>query len=937
MPDGVGYLVLLTNGLQMSSGAAATADSDYATIKTTLGATINPANCATLPNAPMQGACGFTASHLLVAANPALGPLALNPANVVVSFHFSTVATRDTLRALGLTIFNPAAPVPAIVVSPTAIPLNGINPALPAYASARFGTVTVPYYSYIPTAQAPGGISTDSAVLRTAWRAAAAPPAPLTDPANERNLTRFNPIPELRASKPIPLLVIMPNGAAGAAGVKPAAGWPVVIFEHGITRDRSDAFALAQAFAAQGWVIAAVDLPLHGITSTTSPLYQASNEQTFNLDLIVNASGASGPDGVIDPTGTHFINLPYPLASRDNLRQGVVNLLALTRALPALDLDGDTVGDIDPARIAFIGQSLGSIVGISFGAALPTPTNLPAPTASPLRVPTMVFSVPGGGVAELLRDSPTFGPRINAGLAAQGLLPGTTAVRAIFPRRAEHRRCRRPAQFRDGGRGTAVYLLPADGGWWRHHAGPARPGDPEFRHPATDRGDHEQWPGGRTAVPARGARHAGERRWLRQFRRRRPRFVAQPCGQRAGHGRNAGRVGRIHGGECGCAHSCGDHRSRRPHAGAGSALDCAPFERLEEWGHSSFRSKWGRPAAGTSPFARFAAKWMSPFFKRLSFRSIRLPTDKPQSFIARMRAKINRPGSWLSYDLANLVPGRKIDAEVLDELETRLLTADVGVDATQHILEELRRKVARKELDDVNALIAALTDAITAILLPSQKPLALTAKPFVLLVVGVNGSGKTTTIGKLARRFADARKHVVLAAGDTFRAAAIEQLGVWADRSGSDIIQQQAGADPGAVVFDAVQAAISRRADVVIIDTAGRLHSQSHLMDELKKVKRVIQRVEPSAPHEVLLVLDANQGQNALTQATQFHEAVGVTGLVLTKLDGTAKGGIVIAIARKLGLPIRFIGVGEQAEDFGEFDARAFASALVSGNSVAAG
>jgi len=236
----------------------------------------------------------------------------------------------------------------------------------------------------------------------------------------------------LRASKPIPLLVIMPNGAAGAAGIKPAAGWPVVIFEHGITRDRSDAFALAQAFAAQGWVIAAVDLPLHGITSTTSPLYQAPNEQTFNLDLIVNASGASGPDGVIDPTGTHFINLPYPLASRDNLRQGVVNLLALTRALPALDLDGDTVGDIDPARIAFIGQSLGSIVGIGFGAALPTPAMIPAPSASPLRVPTMVFSVPGGGVAELLRDSPTFGPRVNAGLAAQGLLPGTTLYAQYF-------------------------------------------------------------------------------------------------------------------------------------------------------------------------------------------------------------------------------------------------------------------------------------------------------------------------------------------------------------------------------------------------------------------------------------------------------------------------------------------------------------------------
>jgi fused signal recognition particle receptor len=298
---------------------------------------------------------------------------------------------------------------------------------------------------------------------------------------------------------------------------------------------------------------------------------------------------------------------------------------------------------------------------------------------------------------------------------------------------------------------------------------------------------------------------------------------------------------------------------------------------------------------------------------------------KSQSFFARMRAKINRPGSWLSYDLANLVPGREIDAEVLDELETRLLTADVGVEATSQILEELRKRVARKELDDVDKLIAALTDAIEAILLPVQRPLDIsTQRPFVLLVVGVNGSGKTTTIGKLARRFADAGKQVLLAAGDTFRAAAIEQLGVWASRSGADIIQQQAGADP---------AARSRHADVVIIDTAGRLHSQSHLMDELKKVNRVIKRVDPSAPHEVLLVLDANQGQNALTQATQFHQAIGVTGLTLTKLDGTAKGGIVIAIARKLGIPIRYIGVGEQAEDFGEFDARAFATALVSGNS----
>ena len=210
-------------------------------------------------------------------------------------------------------------------------------------------------------------------------------------------------------------------------------------------------------------------------------------------------------------------------------------------------------------------------------------------------------------------------------------------------------------------------------------------------------------------------------------------------------------------------------------------------------------------------------------------------------------------------------------------------------------------------------------------------------KPFVILVVGVNGSGKTTTIGKLARRLTQENREVMLAAGDTFRAAAMEQLNVWAERSGAMFVAQQAGADPGAVVFDAMQSARSRGTDVLLADTAGRLHSQSHLMEELKKVKRVIQRVDPTAPHEVLLVLDANQGQNALSQAVQFHEAVGVTGLVLTKLDGTAKGGIVVAIARKLGLPIRFIGIGEQPEDFGEFDAEAFATALVQGPREASG
>ena len=307
--------------------------------------------------------------------------------------------------------------------------------------------------------------------------------------------------------------------------------------------------------------------------------------------------------------------------------------------------------------------------------------------------------------------------------------------------------------------------------------------------------------------------------------------------------------------------------------------------------------------------------------------------EEKQGFFGRLRAKLNRGNSWLTYDLADLFRGRKIDAQILEELESRLLLADVGVEATEAILSNLQKRVARNELQDVAALIEALRDAIVEILAPCAQPLVIDASraPFVVLVVGVNGSGKTTTIGKLARRLTDAGHSVMLAAGDTFRAAAIEQLNVWAERTGSEFASQQAGADPGAVVFDAIQSAKSRHTDILLADTAGRLHSQSHLMEELKKVKRVIQRVDSTAPHEVLLVLDANQGQNALSQAIQFNDAVGVTGLVLTKLDGTAKGGIVVAIARRLKLPIRFIGIGEQAEDFGEFDARAFATALVEG------
>ena len=307
--------------------------------------------------------------------------------------------------------------------------------------------------------------------------------------------------------------------------------------------------------------------------------------------------------------------------------------------------------------------------------------------------------------------------------------------------------------------------------------------------------------------------------------------------------------------------------------------------------------------------------------------------DAPQGFFGRLRARLNRGGGVLGRDLRDLLHGRKIDAELLEELEMRLIGADVGVTATQEILEDLRQRAARHELADADALLAALRAHLAEVLKPCEQPLGIdrNAKPFVVLIIGVNGSGKTTSIGKLATQLHSQGLKIMLAAADTFRAAAIEQLGVWAERSGALLVAQAAGADPGAVVFDALQSARARGVDVLLADTAGRLHSQSHLMEELKKIKRVLARVDATAPHEVLLVLDANQGQNALAQAEQFHAAIGVTGLVITKLDGTARGGIVVAIARKLGIPIRFIGLGEQSEDFGSFDATAFAAALVDG------
>jgi len=297
----------------------------------------------------------------------------------------------------------------------------------------------------------------------------------------------------------------------------------------------------------------------------------------------------------------------------------------------------------------------------------------------------------------------------------------------------------------------------------------------------------------------------------------------------------------------------------------------------------------------------------------------------------RLRSTIRAGSSWLTQGLAGLLPGRKIDAEVLDELETRLISADVGMEATSRILEDLHKRVARKELADVDALLKALHEAMLAILRPVERALVVDRqhKPYVILVVGINGAGKTTTIGKLAHWLMKQGLSVMLASGDTFRAAAREQLETWAQRNNVAIVAQQHGAEPAAVIFDGLQAARARQVDVLIADTAGRLHTQTHLMDELRKIKRVLARLDPSAPHEVLLVLDGTIGQNAVAQADEFNKSLGVTGLVITKLDGTAKGGVVLAIAQKLGIPIRFVGVGEQIDDFGVFAAEEFVTALL--------
>ncbi len=310
--------------------------------------------------------------------------------------------------------------------------------------------------------------------------------------------------------------------------------------------------------------------------------------------------------------------------------------------------------------------------------------------------------------------------------------------------------------------------------------------------------------------------------------------------------------------------------------------------------------------------------------------------EKREGFIKRLRARLNRGDSWLTYDLANLAPGGKIDEDVLEELESLLVMADVGVETTERIIADLHKRLARKELKDIAALRSGLGTALRDILAPVEEPLAVPRndRPFVILMVGVNGAGKTTTIGKMARRFKEDGYSVMLAAGDTFRAAAVEQLQAWGERNDVPVISQQAGADPAAVIFDAWEAARARNVDILLADTAGRLQSQTGLMDELAKVKRVIARRDETAPHEIMLVLDASQGQNALVQAEKFHAALGLTGITVTKLDGTAKGGILLAIADKLKVPVRYIGIGEAAEDMQPFSAEDFVEALLAtGNS----
>ncbi len=307
-----------------------------------------------------------------------------------------------------------------------------------------------------------------------------------------------------------------------------------------------------------------------------------------------------------------------------------------------------------------------------------------------------------------------------------------------------------------------------------------------------------------------------------------------------------------------------------------------------------------------------------------------------ESLFDRLKSGLQKTRSNFGEGLASLVAGKKtIDADLLEDLENLLLVADVGIDATTAIIDDLTASLKRNQLKDPESLYQALEDKLESLLAPCEQPLEITSekgKPFVILMVGVNGVGKTTTIGKLARKFQDENKSVMLAAGDTFRAAAVEQLQAWGERNNVPVIAQQTGADSASVVYDAYESARARNIDVLIADTAGRLHNKDNLMQELEKVIRVLKKLDEHIPQEVMLVLDAGTGQNGISQAEHFGKAVNITGLTLTKLDGTAKGGMIFAIARRFGLPIRFIGIGEKVDDLRPFKASDFVAALFTRN-----
>lgn len=319
------------------------------------------------------------------------------------------------------------------------------------------------------------------------------------------------------------------------------------------------------------------------------------------------------------------------------------------------------------------------------------------------------------------------------------------------------------------------------------------------------------------------------------------------------------------------------------------------------------------------------------FFQDTADQNDETKTEKKKGFFSRLATGLSKTRSGFSDGVANLLLGKKeIDDDLLEDLETQLVMADVGVEATREIMAKLTERVGRKELTDSDALFEALIEELQGMLSVCQQPLIVDSskKPYVILMVGINGVGKTTTIGKLAKQFQAKGKTVMLAAGDTFRAAAVEQLQVWGERNDVPVVAQHTGADSASVLYDAVEAATARGVDILIADTAGRLHTKDNLMGELEKVVRVMKKIDPEAPHEVMLVLDAGTGQNALNQATQFQKSVGVTGLTLTKLDGTAKGGVIFALAKQLGLPVRFIGIGEGINDLRPFDANDFTRAL---------